>query len=141
MSSRSNRDLSRPTCSRPRRAQRRLSSRLKKPPTTSTTACANENKSFIRPPSGVGSCWPSSTRHPSFSAGYHSRPRTVNTVYRPLSIVHRPYIMQNTFTQFENFGHSLKAPSYHIKPESFEDIYEAFQLAKKMGLTVTARGA
>ncbi len=49
--------------------------------------------------------------------------------------------MQNTFTQFENFGHSLKAPSYHIRPRSSEDINEAFQLAKKTGLTITARGA
>jgi FAD/FMN-containing dehydrogenase len=49
--------------------------------------------------------------------------------------------MQNTFTQFENFGHSLKASSYRIQPKSIEDIYEAFQLAKRMGLTVTARGA
>ncbi len=49
--------------------------------------------------------------------------------------------MQNTFTQLENFGHSLKAPSYVIQPKSAEEIYSAFQLAKKMGLTVTARGA
>ena len=49
--------------------------------------------------------------------------------------------MQNTFTQLENFGHSLKAPSYVVQPKSAEEIYSAFQLAKKMGLTVTARGA
>ncbi|MBK8782399.1 MAG: FAD-binding oxidoreductase [Anaerolineales bacterium] len=49
--------------------------------------------------------------------------------------------MQNTFTQLENFGHSLSAPSYVIQPKSAEEIYSAFQLAKKMGLTVTARGA
>jgi FAD/FMN-containing dehydrogenase len=48
--------------------------------------------------------------------------------------------MQNTFTQFENFGHSLKAPSYSIQPKSTEEIYEAFQLARKTGLTVSARG-
>jgi FAD/FMN-containing dehydrogenase len=46
----------------------------------------------------------------------------------------------NTFTQYENFGHSLKAKSYRIKAGRPEDIYEAFQLAKKIGLTVTARG-
>ncbi len=46
----------------------------------------------------------------------------------------------NTFTQLENFGHSLKASSYRIQIKQAEDIYEAFQLAKKLGLTVTARG-
>ena len=44
------------------------------------------------------------------------------------------------FTQLENFGHSLKASCYRIKVKQTEDIYEAFQLAKKLGLTVTARG-
>jgi len=48
--------------------------------------------------------------------------------------------MNNTFTTFENFGHSLRAPSYCIRPKSADGIYEAFQLAKKTGLTVTARG-
>ena len=46
----------------------------------------------------------------------------------------------NTFTQLENFGHSLKSTSYRIQIQKSEDIYEAFQLAKKTGLTVTARG-
>ena len=46
----------------------------------------------------------------------------------------------NTFTQLENFGHSLKASSYRIQIKRTEHIYEAFQLAKKLGLTVTARG-
>ncbi len=45
------------------------------------------------------------------------------------------------FTQLENFGHSLSAPAYLIQPHTTEEIYEAFQLAKKKGLTVTARGA
>ena len=45
-----------------------------------------------------------------------------------------------TFTQLENFGHSLKASSYRIQVKRAEDIHEAFQLAKKLGLTVTARG-
>ena len=40
----------------------------------------------------------------------------------------------NTFTQLENFGHSLKASSYRIQVKQAEDIYEAFQLAKKLGL-------
>jgi len=46
----------------------------------------------------------------------------------------------NTFTQLENFGHSLKASSYRIQIKKTEDIYEAFPLAKKLGLKVTARG-
>jgi FAD/FMN-containing dehydrogenase len=46
----------------------------------------------------------------------------------------------NTFTQLENFGHSLKASSYCIQIKRPEDIYEAFQLAKKLGLTAIARG-
>ena len=46
----------------------------------------------------------------------------------------------HSFTYLENFGHSLKAPSYRISVKNSEDIYEAFQLAKKHGLTVTARG-
>ena len=49
--------------------------------------------------------------------------------------------MQKTFTQLDNFGHSLKAASYLSQPKSTEEIYSAFKLAKKMGLTVTARGA
>ena len=46
----------------------------------------------------------------------------------------------NTFTQLENFGHSFKASSYRIQIKRSEDIYEAFQLAKKLGLKVTPRG-
>jgi len=46
----------------------------------------------------------------------------------------------NTFQQLENFGHSLKASSYRIQIKKTEDIFEAFQLAKKLGLKVTARG-
>jgi FAD/FMN-containing dehydrogenase len=49
--------------------------------------------------------------------------------------------MKNTFTTLENFGHSLSAPSYCFSPKTSEEIYEAFQLAKKTGLTVTLRGA
>jgi len=44
------------------------------------------------------------------------------------------------FTVLENFGHSLKTPSYLIQPKLPEDIYEAFRLAKNLGLTITARG-
>lgn len=46
----------------------------------------------------------------------------------------------NKFTVLENFGHSLKAPSYRIQPKIAEEIYEAFLLAKKKGLTVSTRG-
>jgi FAD/FMN-containing dehydrogenase len=49
--------------------------------------------------------------------------------------------MRTTFTQLENFGHSLRAPSYLIQPKSAGEIYSVFKLAKKHGLTVTARGA
>jgi decaprenylphospho-beta-D-ribofuranose 2-oxidase len=49
--------------------------------------------------------------------------------------------LNNTFKMIENFGHSLSAPSYLYQPTAAEDIYETFQLARKMGLTVTVRGA
>jgi FAD/FMN-containing dehydrogenase len=49
--------------------------------------------------------------------------------------------MQKNFTQLENFGHSLSAPSYLIKPKTTEEIIEAFQTAKKEGLSVNSRGA
>jgi decaprenylphospho-beta-D-ribofuranose 2-oxidase len=49
--------------------------------------------------------------------------------------------MNNTFTQLENFGHSLKTACYRLQPKTNEEIHEAFQLAKKQGLTITARGA
>ena len=47
----------------------------------------------------------------------------------------------NSFTQLENFGHSLRAPSYRFRPASLEEICEVFRLAQDSGLTVTARGA
>ncbi|MFZ5879025.1 MAG: FAD-binding oxidoreductase [Chloroflexota bacterium] len=49
--------------------------------------------------------------------------------------------MNHTFTQLENFGHSLKTACYRLQPKTNDEIHEAFQLAKKQGLTVTARGA
>jgi decaprenylphospho-beta-D-ribofuranose 2-oxidase len=49
--------------------------------------------------------------------------------------------LEQKFISLENFGHSLRAPSYTFKPTRVEEIAEAFQLAKKTGLTVTARGA
>src|SRR5574342_224233 len=48
--------------------------------------------------------------------------------------------LNTTFTHFENFGHSLKAPAYRIRIRTTEDIYKAFQRAKKLELKVTARG-
>lgn len=47
----------------------------------------------------------------------------------------------NSFTQLENFGHSLRAPSYLFRPTRVEEICEIFHLAEETGLTVTARGA
>lgn len=47
----------------------------------------------------------------------------------------------NKFIFLENFGHSLRAPAYVFNPTCAEEIVEVFQLAKKNGLTVTARGA
>jgi decaprenylphospho-beta-D-ribofuranose 2-oxidase len=49
--------------------------------------------------------------------------------------------LENRFQFLENFGHSLRAASYVIKPQCAEEIAEAFQLAAKTGLSVTARGA
>ncbi|GAB4429850.1 MAG: FAD-binding oxidoreductase [Anaerolineales bacterium] len=49
--------------------------------------------------------------------------------------------MKKNFTLLENFGHSLGAPAYLFKPRSADEIYQAFRLAKKTGLTVTTRGA
>jgi FAD/FMN-containing dehydrogenase len=49
--------------------------------------------------------------------------------------------LNNTLITLENFGHSMSAPSYQFTPRTSEEIYEAFQLAKKTGLTVTTRGA
>jgi FAD/FMN-containing dehydrogenase len=49
--------------------------------------------------------------------------------------------LHNTLTTLENFGHSLRAPAYCLQPKTTDEIYEAFQLARKCGLTVTLRGA
>ncbi|MGA7192927.1 MAG: FAD-binding oxidoreductase, partial [Anaerolineales bacterium] len=49
--------------------------------------------------------------------------------------------LDKSFTTLENFGHSLQAPAYVFKPTRAEEIVQAFELAKKTGLTVTARGA
>jgi FAD/FMN-containing dehydrogenase len=47
----------------------------------------------------------------------------------------------NNFTQLENFGHSLRAPSYRFCPTQVDEIYEVFHLAGETGLSVAARGA
>lgn len=50
-------------------------------------------------------------------------------------------LLLNNFTQLENFGHSLRAPSYRFRLTRIEEICEVFRLAQELGLTVTARGA
>jgi FAD/FMN-containing dehydrogenase len=44
-------------------------------------------------------------------------------------------------TILENFGHSLRAPSYLYKPTSVKEIAGIFEFARHNGLKVTARGA
>jgi decaprenylphospho-beta-D-ribofuranose 2-oxidase len=50
-------------------------------------------------------------------------------------------LTSQNFIQHENFGHSLRAPSYRFRPTGAEEIEAIFRLAQKTGLTVTARGA
>ena len=50
-------------------------------------------------------------------------------------------LSRNNFIQLENFGHSLRAPSYRFRPTRVDQIREVFCLAQQTGLTVTARGA
>jgi len=50
-------------------------------------------------------------------------------------------ISLKNFTQLENFGHSLRAPSYRFRPTCVEEIQDVFRLAQQSGLTITARGA
>jgi len=45
------------------------------------------------------------------------------------------------FTQLENFGHSLRAPSYCFRLTCVEEVDKIFRLARENGLTVTVRGA
>ncbi len=49
--------------------------------------------------------------------------------------------IQRRFTTLDNFGHSVNASSYHFKPIHVDEIKQIFLLAKKLGLSVTARGA
>jgi decaprenylphospho-beta-D-ribofuranose 2-oxidase len=50
-------------------------------------------------------------------------------------------LSNNNFVQLENFGHSMRAPSYRFRPTRIEEIQQVFCLAQELGLTVTARGA
>jgi FAD/FMN-containing dehydrogenase len=45
------------------------------------------------------------------------------------------------FHYLENFGHSLRAPSYTYKLMDAEQIADLLRLARQNGLTVTPRGA
>ncbi len=45
------------------------------------------------------------------------------------------------FIRYDNFGHSLSAPAYAIRPANVEEIEKAFKTARQTGLTVTLRGA
>jgi len=49
--------------------------------------------------------------------------------------------LEQHFVSLENFGHSLRAPAYVLKPDRAEEIAEAFQLARRTGLSLNARGA
>ncbi len=49
--------------------------------------------------------------------------------------------LEDHFFSLGNFGHSLRASCYVIKPQCEEEIAQAFELAHRTGLTVTARGA
>ncbi|HEY5984718.1 MAG TPA: FAD-binding oxidoreductase [Anaerolineales bacterium] len=48
--------------------------------------------------------------------------------------------LASRFANLENFGHSLRLPSYVLRPVNADEISEAFHRAKQLGLTVTARG-
>lgn len=48
--------------------------------------------------------------------------------------------LNTAFKTLENFGHSLKASSYLLRIKTVEEIQDAFQLARRLGLKVTARG-
>jgi decaprenylphospho-beta-D-ribofuranose 2-oxidase len=45
------------------------------------------------------------------------------------------------FTILENFGHSLRLPSYCFQPTTIDEVHQILTIAKQAGLTVTARGA
>jgi decaprenylphospho-beta-D-ribofuranose 2-oxidase len=47
----------------------------------------------------------------------------------------------DSLTRLDNFGHSLSSPAYTLRPEGGEQILDVFRLARRIGLTVTLRGA
>lgn len=49
--------------------------------------------------------------------------------------------MNPSFITLENFGRSLKAQSYLVKPRATDEISEIFRRAKRDGLTIAVRGA
>lgn len=49
--------------------------------------------------------------------------------------------LENNFASLENYGHSLRTPAYVFKPTRSEEVLEIFRFARKIGLSVTARGA
>ena len=49
--------------------------------------------------------------------------------------------LETAFRSLDNFGHSQRASSYVLSPRHPEGIWEAFQKAQRLGLTVTARGS
>jgi decaprenylphospho-beta-D-ribofuranose 2-oxidase len=51
------------------------------------------------------------------------------------------FSLTSQFASLENFGHSLRTQSFVLRPTRAEEIADAFQLARKHSLTVTARGA
>jgi FAD/FMN-containing dehydrogenase len=49
--------------------------------------------------------------------------------------------LSTNFASLENFGHSLRAQAYVLRPTSPEEVADALRLAQRSALTVTARGA
>jgi FAD/FMN-containing dehydrogenase len=41
----------------------------------------------------------------------------------------------------ENFGHSLRLPSYYFKLEDLAELKPVFKMAREEGLTINVRGA
>jgi FAD/FMN-containing dehydrogenase len=49
--------------------------------------------------------------------------------------------LETIFQSLDNYGHSVRAPSYVLKPSRAEDVVEAFRTARRQRLSVTARGS
>ncbi len=52
-----------------------------------------------------------------------------------------PTDLEHHFVSLDNFGHSMRAPSYVYRPRTSADVLEAFDLAHRLGLGLVARGA